>query len=64
MITLKKTAPLALVLSLLALSGTAVSSASAATHGPVAQAAQEATDDLADETGRLAGPEGPCPGSQ
>lgn len=44
MFTLKTAAPLALVLSLLALSGTAASSASAATKAPVASAAQEADE--------------------
>jgi hypothetical protein len=53
MTTLKTTAPLALVLSLLALSGTAVSSASAATHSPVAKAAQD-TDDAVVLPGRVA----------
>jgi hypothetical protein len=54
MITLRKTAPLALVLSLLALSGTAVSSASAATHSPVAKAAQDADEPVV-LPGRVAG---------
>ena len=44
MTTLKTTTRLALVLSLLALSGTAVSSASAATHPPVAKTAQDADE--------------------
>jgi hypothetical protein len=52
MITMKKTAPLALVLSLLALSG--ASTASAATHGPVAKAAQEEQSDEVVLPGRVA----------
>ena len=54
MFTLKTAAPLALVLSLLALSGTAASSASAATKAPVASAAQEADDDAVVLPGRVA----------
>jgi hypothetical protein len=44
MTTLRTAAPLALVLSLLAFSGTAASSASAASKAPVARAAQEAEE--------------------
>jgi len=53
MITLKAAAPLALVLSLLALSG-AAASAPAATHAPVAKAAQAETDDEVVLPGRVA----------
>ena len=51
---LKTAAPLALVLSLLALSGTAALSASAATHSPVAKVAQAETDDAVVLPGRVA----------
>jgi hypothetical protein len=54
MTALKTAAPLALVLSVLALSGTAASSASAATHSPVAKAAQAETDDAVVLPGRVA----------
>ena len=54
MTTRKTVAPLALIVSLLALSGTAAS-ASAATHAPVAKAAQAESDDEVVLPGRVAG---------
>jgi hypothetical protein len=53
MTTRKAVAPLALIVSLLALSGTAAS-ASAAAHAPVARAAQGETDDAVVLPGRVA----------